>query len=148
MSKKVCSKCGVEKPLKEFYKAYDKRRPECKVCSRKYAKENINNKTGNNNARLKRTYGINIDDYFMMLDLQDGKCAICGSEKSFNKGRPARLSVDHDHSKEKGEKGYIRGLLCSQCNLLLTKHVTPEILRKAADYLDGDYRYIEGEKYE
>lgn len=36
MEKKICSKCGIEKEVCEFYnrkKSHDGKRPECKICS-------------------------------------------------------------------------------------------------------------------
>ncbi len=47
---------------------------------------------------------------------------------------PYRLVIDHCHS-----TGAIRGLLCSNCNTaigLLSDN--PEIIRKAADYLEKE----------
>lgn len=44
------------------------------------------------------------DDVKMLLDLQDGKCAICLLELE-------KPHIDHSY-----ETGYVRGLLCNQCN--------------------------------
>lgn len=80
------------------------------------------------NTYLKRTYGITLDEYEAMQAAQDNVCAICG--------RPPRsrsLHVDHDH-----KTGLIRGLLCMPCNTqLLRRHITPDRLRAAADYLES-----------
>ena len=44
------------------------------------------------------------------------------------------MCIDHDH-----ETGFVRGILCSLCNTLLGHAKDdPEILRKAAEYLDRD----------
>jgi hypothetical protein len=78
--------------------------------------------------QLKTLYGISISDYQAMLAQQDGRCAIC-------RARPVarRLAVDHDNL-----TGFIRGLLCSACNLGIgnLRH-SPALLRAAADYLDA-----------
>lgn len=77
----------------------------------------------NKNNRLKRLYGISLDDFERMVVEQDGKCAICGSVEP--------LCVDHDHS-----SGQIRGLLCGRCNKglgLLGDSL--EGLLKAVEYL-------------
>jgi hypothetical protein len=63
-----------------------------------------------------------------MLEEQRGGCATCGR-------LPSRISlhVDHDHTTHE-----VRGLLCMQCNNgigLLQE--SPELLRDAADYLEG-----------
>lgn len=43
-------------------------------------------------ARLKRVFGITLDEYNEMLAAQDGHCKICGAPP-----RTKRLAVDHDH---------------------------------------------------
>jgi hypothetical protein len=54
-------------------------------------------------------------------------CQICGVAENGKK-----LAFDHDH-----ETGQIRGRICSTCNLALGQMGSPDILRKAADYLEG-----------
>ena len=61
--------------------------------------------------QLKYIYGITVDTYQEIFELQGGRCAICGIHQSQLK---RRLAVDHDH-----ETGQVRGLLCSHCNRLL-----------------------------
>ena len=39
MENKCCTKCGLEKPLTEFYKRLDKPTPQCKVCIKTKMKE-------------------------------------------------------------------------------------------------------------
>lgn len=70
-------------------------------------KQNITNK----NNYLKRTYGISLEDYNYLFNLQEGKCSICGTHQS-ELGGP--LVVDHCHAKDS-----VRGLLCNKCNLAL-----------------------------
>lgn len=57
------------------------------------------------------------------------RCGICGREPSAKR----RLDRDHDH-----KTGEPRGLLCHRDNRLLASWVTPELLRTAARYLEGD----------
>jgi hypothetical protein len=54
---------------------------------------------------LRKQFGISLEDYNELLQLQAGCCAICKE--------PAKqtLAVDHNH-----ETGKIRGLLCYRCN--------------------------------
>lgn len=81
--------------------------------------------------RLKQ-YGITADDYNRLLELQSGKCAICGTKIGDTHGN--RLYVDHDHKTNK-----VRGLLCSACNFGIGKFKdSPELLKKAAIYLEGE----------
>ena len=67
------------------------------------------------------------DAYDQLLAEQDGHCALCP-----NTPKTRRLHVDHDHRTLQ-----IRGLLCHRCNRSLHVWVTPEWLRKAADYLES-----------
>jgi hypothetical protein len=54
------------------------------------------------------------------------ECWVCGS-----KPKTRRLHIDHDHKTLR-----IRGLLCFPCNRKLSKGVTAEWCRRAADYLE------------
>lgn len=72
-------------------------------------KEKIKLRTRVNN--YKTQFGIDIDTYNIMLEEQNGCCAICGiSILKLKKN----FSVDHCHSSLK-----VRGLLCSKCNTVL-----------------------------
>lgn len=55
------------------------------------------------------------------------ECGICGRGPSENR----RLDRDHDH-----KTGEPRALLCWSCNKKLDDRVTPDWLRRAADYLE------------
>jgi|SRR6266850_3473392 len=78
--------------------------------------------------KLKSRYGITSEMYNWMLGAQDGVCAICGGNCRKNKN----LSVDHDHRRQN-----VRQLLCDDCNNLLGRaRENPEILRKAAAYIE------------
>lgn len=70
-----------------------------------------------------RKYGITRRIRKEMCDKQDGKCAICKSDK--------RLVVDHDH-----KTGKVRALLCGKCNCMLG-HASdnPNILLAGIQYL-------------
>ena len=57
-------------------------------------------------AFLRRTYGITLEEYNVLLAKQNGHCALCSAIPN---GR--RLHVDHDH-----ETHVVRGLLCRKCN--------------------------------
>lgn len=79
--------------------------------------------------RLKRSFGLSVEDYNDLYDKQEGKCAICkGNEKNVSK---YNLSVDHCH-----KTGRVRGLLCDACNLGLGKfNDSYELLDSAMKYL-------------
>ena len=83
------------------------------------------------NGHLKQ-YGITIDEFHLLVEKQDHKCAICGysdtSKKSFF---PV---VDHCHN-----KGHVRGILCSACNFGIGKFKDdPQLLLNAINYLEAD----------
>jgi Recombination endonuclease VII len=78
-------------------------------------------------AYLQRTYAITLEEWESILAFQGGTCAICGEPP-----KTRALHTEHDHS-----TGLVRGLACFFCNAqILRQRVTPELLRRAADYLD------------
>jgi hypothetical protein len=90
------------------------------------------------NSQLKRWYGITLDEYNVLLDSQNGKCAICGIDKPMGVGC---FHVDHDHITNK-----VRGLLCQKCNMGIgALQDSPTILRKAAEYLESRNKELIGE---
>jgi hypothetical protein len=62
------------------------------------------------NNKLRRTYGITLEDYDRMFEEQQGRCGICSSEEN-NSKNTEHFYVDHCHA-----TGIVRGLLCSGCN--------------------------------
>lgn len=77
--------------------------------------------------RLRSVYGMTPKDYEDMLEMQNNKCAVCGSERTAKK----RLVVDHDHT-----TGKVRKLLCDTCNRALGLFKdNPDVLQKASEYL-------------
>jgi hypothetical protein len=132
MSSKTCTKCGIKKPLLEFHKQADGklgRRGDCAECSciqkkKLHAKDPLKAR----NANLKRYYGITLDDYLEILEAQNGRCAICGTDTPSGKGV---FHVDHCHN-----SGQVRGLLCHSCNVGLGHFKDQEsLLLKATLYL-------------
>ncbi len=77
--------------------------------SREYAK---NHPIEQRRQWLKRAYGISLETYQILLESQNGKCAICGKENAHK--RTKYLFVDHNHN-----TGKVRGLLCQKCNSLI-----------------------------
>ena len=77
-----------------------------------------------------RRFGITIEDYFKILEAQNGVCAICGGSQT--RSNSQYFDVDHCHA-----SGKIRGLLCNLCNVGLgAMRDNPDLLRKAALYLE------------
>ena len=72
--------------------------------------------------RIRSKYGITLQQKAAILDLQGGKCAVCGTKdppKRFSGGSD-NWTIDHDHEYER-QTGLtkIRGVLCANCNNLL-----------------------------
>jgi hypothetical protein len=59
------------------------------------------------NNHLKRKYGITVDQWNLLFELQDNKCAICKCSDPGTTG----WATDHDHL-----TGKVRGILCYSCN--------------------------------
>lgn len=76
------------------------RRNICKECRKQDQRLN----------KIKRLYGLSIDEYKLMQKKQRNQCAICCI--SFNELQ--KPCIDHCHS-----TGRVRGVLCSKCNLSL-----------------------------
>lgn len=113
-------------------KRWSLRNPDrMKQASRSWIERNREyNSTRTRKYNLLRQYGITEKGYANLLEKQKGLCAICGTDKPTGKWKV--FAVDHCHN-----TGMVRGLLCNECNRgigLLRDN--PEILRKAADYLD------------
>lgn len=77
----------------------------------------------NRAARIMKLWGLTVEEYDI---LSFGVCPIC-------KSGPTKLQYDHDHL-----TGKLRRFICGSCNkgLGLFKD-DPELLRKAAEYLDS-----------
>lgn len=65
---------------------------------------------------LKQRYGITLESYDILLQNQEGKCAICRCVETskHQNGKVKNLAIDHDHTTQK-----IRALLCKACNQAL-----------------------------
>lgn len=139
---KACAECNIVRPLWDFYlrrksEPDGKRQPSCKFCQRsRWAKES----RGRNRSDyfIKLRYNLSLPEWDAIFDAQDGKCAICGTTEPG--GRHNTFHVDHNHSCCDGPQSCgecVRGLLCSRCNLAISKlDEKPEVLRSAADYLE------------
>lgn len=79
-------------------------------------------------ADLWRKFGLTLMDFSMLLDFQYEACAVCRTSTP-----PTGWHVDHDHA-----TGQVRGILCTRCNVMIGMALDkPDVLRAAADYLEG-----------
>lgn len=77
-------------------------------------------------------YNLNPEDYLVILEQQNRKCAICEVDStSLIKNVKFPLVVDHDH-----ETNETRGLLCNNCNLVLGfSKENIEVLKNSISYI-------------
>lgn len=112
---KLCYKCKNEKPLNEFNRSqYDKDgfRNICRNCRNTHRTAV---------RRVQRTYDL-------LLQNQNGCCAICGTTEKEN---GQRLAVDHNHTTLQ-----VRALLCRHCNRGLGAFKDNEsLMSRAIEYL-------------
>ena len=137
IQRKACSRCGLSKPVSDFYKSVRERdglKYQCKECDKKasavhYRTNSEYRKRSLQRSRthgLKKRYGISEEQYNEMFNRQNGVCAICKT----NEGQK-QLAVDHDH-----KTGIIRKLLCMNCNTAIGMFKDdPELLQAAISYL-------------
>lgn len=131
---KCCSRCGENKPLREYSKHHgtpDGLSYICKPCNSK-SRRTPNIHLSIRRSMLKKLYGLSEAEYEAMFEAQGGVCAICKRpETTKNQYGVMRLSVDHDH-----QTGRVRELLCGKCNLVLgTLHDDPARLLAMLEYL-------------
>lgn len=150
---KVCTKCGEDKPVSEYYKHKGGKNglsARCKVCQKAdskawiernrehrraiqreaYARDPERYSAYNRTARY-RSLGYSEEEYQLALEQQEGLCALCGKPPS-GRANGGRLHADHDH-----ETGRMRRLLCHRCNTGLGCFLDdPEVLRLAAAYVE------------
>jgi len=80
-------------------------------------------------TEFRNKFGIGLHQYQAILEEQGGLCYLCGQNDFRN------LAVDHCH-----KTGKVRRLLCSNCNMGLGKfNDNPDLLRKAANYVEQDF---------
>jgi hypothetical protein len=124
-----CPDCG-ETDIAKFYVDKDGGRSNkvCRECHKIQCKERWHKKPAIDRQAAKAyKYGITPDKFLEMLEKQEGKCKICCTKPTTQRG----LHVDHCH-----ESGIVRGLLCHGCNVALgSMKDDPEILLKAVEYL-------------
>jgi hypothetical protein len=117
-----CNKCKKHKPPEFFYvvkrgKQAGYRWPYCNSCANKMRSESAKRNPRspaktyltNRRARLKREYGITLEQYEEMRTAQGNRCKLCGRPPL---AEYPNLDVDHCH-----KTGVVRGLLCRNCNI-------------------------------
>lgn len=132
MALRTCRSCSkkatTEEELSLFKKSSSHKSGRTTICKECHSIACRPSKEQTRNSNLKRHYGITLDDYDSLLEKQEYKCAICGTDTPNGMGR---FHVDHNHA-----TGEVRGLLCHGCNTALGGFKdSPDLLLKARDYL-------------
>jgi hypothetical protein len=133
---KYCPRCKQTKKLSEFRKNGIKH-TYCRLCQNEYNQEwykknRERGKIWRKNGHLRRSYGITLNDYNVLLEAQNNVCAICfGTFSGTNQHGAKKLAVDHCH-----DTGIVRGLLCENCNrgIGMFKH-KQNLLESALKYI-------------
>lgn len=137
---KKCTKCGIEKSIKEFNMDNEKKdglKSNCKTCrylqSIQYKNDN-SRKVREGNLKVK--YKLSSEKYNELLVKQNNVCCICGlPEIVVRSNQIQNLSVDHCHV-----TGTVRGLLCMACNVGISRFKDNiDILASAISYLQQNY---------
>jgi len=141
MKTRICKTCKQEKAVSAFPKRVgykDGIRPNCVDCHKEYQNGSHHKHKHKHphvyeedkDRKLKKTYGIGYAEYLTMLEVQNGCCAICGTNDTGNR---KAFHVDHCHA-----TGKIRGLLCGNCNSGIGNlRDNVRLLRRAIDYLES-----------
>lgn len=126
---KWCPDCDSVKPVAEFPRTTGKASGYHSYCLSCHNARGVESKTrlhgGTREYHLRHRYGIGQAEVDEMLAEQGGVCAICGAADPKH--------VDHDH-----RTGWVRGILCFNCNGGLGQfRDSPEFLAGAITYLKG-----------
>lgn len=120
----------IKKQHKEYY---NKNKSKCIATNKAWYNNHRRKMSISHKAwHILDNYNITEKDYKLMLDKQNGKCAICEKKESAKlNNKLTRLRVDHNHKTNK-----IRGLLCHRCNVSLgLLKEDPIIINKMLEYL-------------
>lgn len=115
---KRCPRCTETKPLEDFSRSKrtaDGHQYYCKPCAAdakraSCAKHADKHKAREFRYRIRKMYGMAVEDLEQMLLDQEGRCAVCRDEIALGD----TAAVDHCHA-----TGKVRGVLCRHCNIAL-----------------------------
>jgi hypothetical protein len=124
METKTCKDCKktlsldcfqpIRKDNRQWFSSY------CKEC----------NIIRSQDSYLKRNYGVTLEEKNKMIQDQGNKCGLCGNDFVNKKD----THLDHCHA-----SGKVRKVLCGSCNVGLGYFKdNPELLKKAAEYIEGE----------
>lgn len=123
-------KANPDKAKQTFSRWQKRNRDKLNEYQRAWRKKNLDKCR---NHEMTKRYGITLDQYNDMLQMQDNTCAVCKQpEITVRRGAVIPLAVDHDHA-----TGKVRALLCRGCNTAIgCAGENPEVLRQLATYVE------------
>ena len=133
---KVCKKCGLPKPLKE----YNKGKADCRTCTKKQWREwrsepeNVIRTLVNSARRRAKKSGVDFDINYKDLPMPAG-CPVLGIPfDSTNITTPNSPSIDRLDP----NKGYVKGnvVIISHMANRIKSNATPNQIRAVADWVD------------
>lgn len=120
-----CKICHRTKNVRRYHENSDYRQSVISRASIRQSKGLAVHKKAWAFTRRLQKYGITLEQYNIMLQEQNFCCYICGTN--------GILCIDHSHKTKQ-----VRRLLCRNCNLAIGNfREKPDIMRKAADYVDS-----------
>ena len=83
---------------------------------------------------LERKYGITVEQWDRLYNLQGGICPIC-EKPVYRRGTPGKRAspIDHDH-----RSGRVRGIIHFGCNRFYVARNTIETAKKLVEYLESE----------
>lgn len=106
MKNRICTRCGKGRNPDRYVGATGRVCDTCRKGGQKVASRT---------HRLREVYGLEPDEWQLVLDAQGNVCAVCGGARRYE------LQVDHDHhiAETQGMRSSLRGGLCRRCNKFL-----------------------------
>jgi hypothetical protein len=115
-----CYRCKKRLSPDNFWKGNNwedgdgiRRSGTCKKCSKARNKERKKHFPVYHQRYRAKKYGMTLEEYNQQSELQQHCCKLCGKHKD-QQGQKGALVIDHDH-----RTGYVRGLICHNCNVSL-----------------------------
>lgn len=111
-----CKACENAR-VKAYYNSSEERRQRSKARAVAHRRANPLTREQQRSTALKAKYGLSLAQYDAILELQDGKCALCRGDSvgtrqwAKTESGDSPWHIDHCHGTNR-----VRGILCQKCN--------------------------------